>query len=199
MPARICAFPVKGSNIGTGPLLIGVATPSTMIVILLKLVGAPFSVSFAKTSIALFVAIYPLLFAKISSLASITSGSTIIVTVAVSLLLMVDTSRSVYVIVYSPGVVPAGTLTIPVAASNAGSAPPFIAVAGITLVISTAVGLTKTPFKVSLSKTLIAFVVPTNPLIPEALSLTASIGAGTTLILITASSQLNGFNLPQIL
>ncbi|MNG04535.1 hypothetical protein D3C84_876710 [compost metagenome] len=67
------------------------------------------------------------------------------------------------------------------------------------MVISTAVGLTKTPFKVSLSKTLIAFVVPTNPLIPEALSLTASIGAGTTLILITASSQLNGFNLPQIL
>ena len=66
-----------------------------------------------------------------------------------------------------------------------------------TLIVTVAV-VTATPFSVSPGSTLSTSLPPVAPLIPPTLSLTATIGAATTVTVAVAVAQLAGFSRSQM-
>lgn len=108
---------------------------------------------------------------KLSLLATIGVGNTVTVTVfVVSQFVGLSVSHRVYGMVYVPAGVPAGTLTLPVAAVNTGrgdvSAAPGTCAAVPTAEICVVVVVAGTPFKVSLLNTLPALALPVALMMP---------------------------------
>ena len=94
---------------------------------------------------------------------------------------------------YVPIGVPETTPTFPVATLNVSCG----GTAELTLKVAL-VGVAANPLMVSEAKALRTFAAPVAPLMPDTLSLVATIGDATTTIITSATAQLVGFRFSQI-
>jgi hypothetical protein len=99
--------------------------------------------------------------------------------------------------VYAPAGVPAGTLTLPVNGSKAGTGAPPMEVAGTIgpmVLLPAGPTVAGAPLTVSFVRALPTLGLPVMPLMPVKLSVVATIGAGSTVMLAVVVLQFAGLS-----